>query len=44
MKGRMTHLTEPDLVNFGRDELGMFWFFRQFGEVGRVPPAMEAPE
>ena len=98
----MTHLTESDLVNFGRDELGerkkariiahckecpecadllieaareyapdpgpiklsrwnkisliamvvaliaivlgMFWFFRQLNEVGRIPPTMEVPE
>jgi hypothetical protein len=98
----MTHLTEPDLVNFGRNALGerkqariiehckecpecadrlieatreyapapgpiklsrwnkislvamvvaliatvlgMFWFFRQLGDVGRIPPNMEAPE
>ncbi len=98
----MTHLSESDLVNFGRDELGdrkkariiahckecppcadrlieaarehaphpgpiklsrwnkislvamvvaliamvlgMFWFFRQLGDVGRILPTMEAPE
>ncbi len=97
----MTHLSESDLVNFGRDELGerkkariiahckecppcadrlidaarehapdpgpiklsrwnkislvamvvaliaivlgMFWFFRQLGDMGRIPPTMETP-
>ena len=24
--------------------LGMFWFFRQLSEAGRIPPTMEAPE